>query len=86
MGRTKKVKDDDSLLTTITVRVPINMAKSLKSLCLSMSKQEGRFISVSELVRNTMVQFCPKEKQMDFIHSPKYQKTKKFKPRKKVFE
>src|SRR5689334_1077711 len=83
MGRPKKIKDDDSLLTTITIRVPINMHKHLKKICLSMSKQEGRFVSVSEFIRNTMVQYCPKEKQLDFVSQPIYSKIRKYKPKNK---
>lgn len=83
MGKGKKYKGDDELLKTVTIRVPVNMAKCLKSLCISMSKQEGRVVSVSEFIRNTMVQFCPKEKQMDFASGPVYSKIKKYKPRNK---
>ncbi len=84
MGKGKRYKDEDELLKTVTIRVPVNMAKCLKSLCISMSKQEGRVVSVSEFIRNTMVQFCPKEKQMDFM-KPTGEK-KKYKPRKKKTE
>lgn len=81
MGRPKKIKDDDSLLKTITIRVPINMNKHMKKICISMSKQEGRFISVSEFIRNILVKFCPIEKQMDFISKPQYERIKKYKPK-----
>lgn len=52
--------------TYISIRAPKEFVRQLKLLCLSMSKQAGRVISMSQFIRETMSPFCHLEKQQDF--------------------
>jgi hypothetical protein len=57
--------------TTITARVPKDLADHVRKLCFSMSKQEGRLVTTSELVRNFLKELCPVEKQASFFTTEK---------------
>lgn len=61
-------KENDAYLT---IRIPTEMSAKLKLLCISMSKQEGRTIGVSEFIRELLKPFIKREKQMTFFSEKK---------------
>jgi len=67
MARPKTIKDD--------VRVSVVMSKQqlerIKQMCISMSRQEGRMISVSEAIRLAIeaVYQVSKDQQLDMFSS-----------------
>ena len=71
-----KQKKESNKLSTITARIPKEMAEQLKQLCISMSKQEGRIISVSHLIRESLKPFVKIPVQED-IFSKKKRRLKK---------
>jgi hypothetical protein len=48
----------------VSIRLPKNVKKHLKQICISLSKQEGEVISLSEFIRSTMIQTYPLPKQL----------------------
>ena len=56
---------------TVTTRVPKELAEHVKKMCFSMSKQEGRLVTISEIIRNHLKELCPAEKQADFFTTEK---------------
>lgn len=48
---------------TVTCRMPKEMADHLRRIAISMSKQSGRVVSLSEFIRETMVKLYPIPKQ-----------------------
>lgn len=52
---------------SVVVRMSEEMIKHLKKACLSMSVQRGSALSLSELIRETMMQYCPSDKQLEFF-------------------
>lgn len=57
-------KEKDS---RITLRLPSEMARQIKLLCISMSKQEGKVIGMSEFIRELLLPFVKLEKQGDMF-------------------
>ena len=55
----------------ITIRIPTEMARQLKQLCISMSKQEGKVIGISEFIRDLIKPFIKVEKQGDMFKKNK---------------
>jgi len=51
----------------VVVRMPNDLINHLKKICISMSQQKGAVISLSEFIRETMLQYCPLEKQLDLF-------------------
>lgn len=62
---------------TITTRVPKDLADHVKKMCFSMSKQEGRLVTISEIIRNFLKDLCPTEKQADFFTTEKKTRMKR---------
>lgn len=56
---------------TVTCRMPRKLADHLKRIAISMSKQEGRVISLSEFIRETMIQYYPIAEQSDLFENKK---------------
>jgi hypothetical protein len=52
----------------ITIRVPTEMKRQLKLLCISMSKQQGKVIGISEFIKGLVEPFVKIEKQTTFIN------------------
>lgn len=65
--------------TTITTRVPKGLADAIRNLCFSMSKQEGRLVTTSEIVREYLQKLCPIEKQKDFFTTEKKRRLRRTK-------
>lgn len=53
--------------SVVAVKMPDEMIAHLRKICLSMSVQKGQAISLSEFIRETMMQYCPQEKQLEFF-------------------
>jgi len=61
-------KEKDAILT---LRISSEMFRQIKLLCISMSKQEGRVIGVSEFIRGLLSPFVKVEKQKDMFKKKK---------------
>jgi hypothetical protein len=53
--------------TRMTIRAPSQMIQKLRLVCISMSKQQGKLITVSEFIRNLIYPFVKMEKQEDLF-------------------
>lgn len=56
---------------TVTCRMPRKLADHLKRIAISMSKQQGRVISMSEFIRETMIAYYPITEQADLFSEKK---------------
>lgn len=56
---------------TVTCRMTKKLADHLRKIAISMSKQQGRVISVSEFIRETMKQCYPIPEQDDLFTTRK---------------
>lgn len=53
--------------STVAVKMPSKMVEHLKKTCIHMSQQKGDVVTLSEFIRETMMQYCPKDLQQDFF-------------------
>lgn len=54
-------------LVSISARVPKEMAKDLKLVCIHLSKSKGSVFSLSELIRESLLHSCPEEKREGYF-------------------
>lgn len=57
--------------TFISIRVPKEMKRQLKLLCISMSKQEGKVITLAEFIKGLLKPFVREENQISFLKKNK---------------
>ena len=61
---------------SVVIRMPEDLVNHLKKVCISMSHQKGVVISLSEFIRETMMQYCPLERQQDLFEKETRKKKK----------
>ena len=62
---------------TVTCRMPRKLAEHLKKIAISMSKQQGKVISLSEFIRATMLQYYPISEQAELFGEKKQRRLKR---------
>jgi len=54
-------------LSSISARIPKEMADDLKLLCITLSKARGTVFTLSELLRETLLPLCPIDKRKGYF-------------------
>lgn len=67
----------DNKYITVTIRFPRFSVDHLKKVCLTLSKQQGKLVTLSEFIRSTILEMYPQKKQMDLFKAEKLRLKKK---------